>query len=77
MSPEGLAALARLGFSTDDSQGNFQRMIDIKNSADVSVVADLILSTFFEVYARVGSQMKWVSPLADIDPLTSSCIPIG
>lgn len=78
MSPEGLAALARLGFSTDDSEGNFQRMIDIKSPADLNAVADLILSAFYEVYgARVGSQMKWVSPLADIDSRTSSCTPIG
>jgi hypothetical protein len=78
MSPEGLVALARLGFSTDDSDGNYQRMIDIRSNADLVAVADLILSAFYEVYgARTGSQMKWVSPLAKIDALTSSCTPIG
>ncbi|MEZ5826910.1 MAG: hypothetical protein R3D30_07310 [Hyphomicrobiales bacterium] len=73
-----VAALARLGFSTDDSEGNFQKLITFDGEPDLAVIADLILSTLYEVYdARIGSNLEWVSPLADIDPRKSACVPIG
>ena len=76
--PERVAALARLGFSSDDSEGNFQKLIGFDGEPDLAAIADLILSTLYEVYgARVGSQLEWKSPLADIDPRKSACIPIG
>ena len=76
--PHRVATLARLGFDTDDSQGNFQKMIEFDGAPDLAAVADLILSTLYEVYdARVGSNLKWHSPLADFDPRESDCIPIG
>jgi len=76
--PYRVAALDRLGFSTDDSEGNFQKMIEFDGVPDLAAVADLILSTLYEVYdARVGSNLKWDSPLADFDPRESDCVPIG
>jgi hypothetical protein len=78
LSPERVATLAQFGFSTDDSHGNFQRMIEFEGEPDFAAIADLILSTLYEVYdARAGSQLEWKSPLADIDPRHSACIPIG
>jgi hypothetical protein len=36
--PGGLAALARLGFSTDGSEGNFQRIIEFSGEPDLESV---------------------------------------
>jgi hypothetical protein len=78
VTPQGLGALARLGFSTDDSRGNYQRLIGLSSTADFPLVADLILSALYQAYgARIGSDMEWKSPLAGVDPATSPCTPIG
>jgi hypothetical protein len=76
VSAAGKATLARLGFDTDDSTGNFQRMIEIKSDADLGLVADLVLSTLYLVCgARLGSHMNWTSPLAET--VGSAYTPIG
>jgi hypothetical protein len=52
--PAAVATLARLGFSTDDSKGNFQRKW--KNAAgrpDLDALADIMLST---LYAAFGAR---------------------
>jgi hypothetical protein len=78
VTPQGLSALALLGFSTDDSGGNHQRLIDLNSTADFPVVADLILAALYHGYgARIGSDMEWKSPLAGVDPVSSPCTPIG
>jgi len=78
VSAEGLAALARLGFSTDGNEGNFQRIVAFSGDPDLESVATLILSTLYEVYGvRLGSQLEWKSPLAHIDRYNSVCVPIG
>lgn len=76
--PESVAALARLGFATDDSQGNFQLMIDLNGEPDLDAIAEIVLTALYEAYgARLGDPLDWKSPLADFDPSQSSCAPIG
>src|SRR6266545_706778 len=79
VTPQGLAALARLGFSTEDWDGNHQLMMDIRGPDDFAAVADTILSALYDAYgARLGSHMHWTSPLAQQPNAASSrCTPIG
>ncbi len=52
------AALARLGFSTDDSAGNFSQDIDLPKRPDFDAIADLILKALYEGYdARLGTAL--------------------
>lgn len=56
--------LGRLGFSTDGSEGNYQRMIELGNPPDLLKVADLMLTTLYEVYgAQAGVALELKAPL--------------
>ena len=78
-SPEAIEVLGRLGFSTDDSQGNFQRQMDTRTDRDIEAVADLLLAAIYEAYgARPNSALEITAPLA---PMTAEelarCVPTG
>jgi hypothetical protein len=77
--PDRLAALARLGFSTVDSAGNYQLMLDLSAGVDIVAIADLILSAIYQGYgARVGTPMRWNAPLVPKDDDSEGrCTPIG
>ena len=76
--PEGVAALARLGFSTDDSKGNYQRLIPLDGSDDFAGVADVILTALYEAYgARMDSELEWQAPLAPGKGLFARCAPVS
>ena len=79
LAPEEVAALGRLGFSTDDSAGNFKREIEIGSPPNLGAVADLMLSALHDGYgARVKSRLKWSAPLAPrINAKFSRCTPRG
>lgn len=47
VSPQGLSALERLGFSTDDSEGNFQVFANTATTADFPAVAELMLTALY------------------------------
>jgi hypothetical protein len=47
--PAGVSALAALGFSTDISEGNFQKMLSIRDG-DFGEVADLMLLALYHGY---------------------------
>lgn len=51
VSEDGLAALQRLGFSTDGTQGNFQMVVSATTPADLSAVAELMLTALYEGYS--------------------------
>ena len=71
-----IAALGRLGFSTDNSPGNFQILFGVPEPPDLSRVADLILNALHDGYgARAGDELEFNAPLA---PRTSSqCVPVS
>lgn len=52
VSPQGLSALERLGFSTDDSEGNFQAFASTATTAELSAVADLMLTALYRGYGK-------------------------
>jgi hypothetical protein len=77
--PNGLTELGRLGFSTEDWDGNHQRMIDLGAKVDFVAIADLILSAIYHGYgARVGTPMEWKAPLVPKDDDSDQrCTPLG
>lgn len=50
--PQGLSALERLGFSADDSEGNFQVFANTATTADFPAVADLMLTALYRGYEK-------------------------
>lgn len=65
--------LGRLGFSTDVSEGNYQRMIELGNPPDLLEVADLMLTTLYEVYgAQVGVVLELEAPLVPDDAIVNA-----
>ena len=61
-----VAALDAAGFDTDTSDGNYQRMLPIRNvDADFSGAADLLLSLLHDIYdARSIGELQFKAPLA-------------
>jgi hypothetical protein len=47
---ESVAALARLGFSTDDSASNFRMWLDLPVPPDLNAIADLLLRALHDAY---------------------------
>jgi hypothetical protein len=74
--PEVPAALSRLGFSTDDSQGNYQMMFDVGVRPNFNKIADLILKSLHDGYgARAETRLRFNAPFAKRAP--SSCVPVS
>jgi T3SS (YopN, CesT) and YbjN peptide-binding chaperone 3 len=64
LAPEAVAALGRLGFSTDDAQGNYRRELELGRPPNLVAVADLMLSALYEGYgARLDTRLKLTAPM--------------
>ncbi len=78
---KSVAALAKLGFSTDDSLGNFQRVMETPDPSDFASVAEVLLTALYESYgARLDSKIEVQSALApDLGPVlkATDCPPIS
>jgi hypothetical protein len=71
-----VAALGRLGFSTDDSAGNFQAWVDVTDPPDYGAIADLTLTALHDGFgARAGVTLGFEAPLAPHASLT--CVPVS
>lgn len=71
-----VAALARLGFSTDDSAGNFQIWFDVPDPPDFNRIADFILKTLHDGYgASADSKLDFNAPLAP--QASGKCMPVS
>jgi hypothetical protein len=71
-----IAALGRLGFSTDDSAGNFQIWFDVAAPPDFNRIADFMLEALHDGYgARADMKLRFNAPLAPHG--TSKCIPVS
>ena len=69
-----IAALARLGFSTDDSNGNFRLDIDIADPPDFNAIADLMLKALHDAYgADADTKLRFQAPYAE--RATRKCVP--
>ena len=77
LTADGVAKLARHGFSTDATQGNYIRELAIRSPKDITAAADFLLTVFHEVYgARVDIPIKITAPLVNSDDLAfSHCKP--
>lgn len=74
--PEAIAALARLGFDTDDSQGNFSIDLPLAPRPDFNALADFMLRALHDGYgARGEMQLQFNAPFAPRTP--SSCVPVS
>ena len=73
---DAVAALGQLGFSTDDSQGNFRYEVGIGAPPDLNAIADLMLTALHDAYgARAGETLQFNAPFARGAP--SKCIPVS
>lgn len=71
-----IEALSRLGFSTDDSKGNFSLENPLGPRPDFNALADLILQALHDSYeARAETKLEFDAPFAK--RATSSCIPLS
>ncbi len=76
LAPEAVAALGRLGFSTDDSQGNFSIEFPVADPPDLNAIADLMLKALHDGYgARADTKLKFSAPFAR--RATTKCIPVS
>ena len=71
-----IAALGRLGFSTDDSTGNFNVDLDVADPPNFNTLADFMLKALHDGYgARAEMKLKFNAPFAP--RATSKCIPVS
>ena len=63
LSADDKGKLARLGFSLDDSKGNFPQMFDVRAVGAFGDVADVMLGALYDVYGgRLNTPIEAVSP---------------
>jgi hypothetical protein len=68
--------LKSLGFSDDDSQGNFRNYSDVESPPNFNRIADFLLAALHHGYdATVRSKLEFSAPFAP-DRVTT-CIPVG
>jgi hypothetical protein len=73
---DAVAALGRLGFSTDDSAGNFRIEFDVASEPDLNAIADFILRALHDGYgARADLTLRFNAPFAP--RATTKCIPVS
>jgi hypothetical protein len=73
---DAIAALGRLGFSADDSAGNFQIWFDVADPPDFNAIADFMLKALHDGYgARADMKLDFNAPFAP--HTTSKCIPVS
>jgi hypothetical protein len=71
-----IEALGRLGFSTDDSAGNFQAWLDVADPPDLNGIADFILKTLHVGFdARSIDTLEFNAPVAP--RATTKCVPVS
>ena len=74
LAEDAVAALGRLGFSTDGSQGNFRIDLDVAEKPDFNAISDFMLKALHDGYgARAQSKLKFNAPLAPLP--NSKCVP--
>ncbi len=80
IAPEELHALAKLGFSTDASHGNFRRYFRFREEPDYDAIADLMLTALYAGYdTRVATGVEGNGPYAMRRGLLrkNRCVPIS
>jgi hypothetical protein len=76
LSASSVAALAQLGFSTDDSHGNFSLYRDVTEPPDFGSIADLMLKALHDGYgARADTELDFHAPYAAKG--SPKCVPVS
>ena len=76
LSPTVIAALGRLGFSTDDSAGNFEISFGVGDPPDLNRIAELMLRAMHDGYGvRANVKLGFNAPYAPRP--TRKCIPVS
>jgi hypothetical protein len=76
LSKDAVAALGSLGFSTNDSAGNFQIWFDVPDPPDFNRIADFILKALHDGFgARANDDLEFNAPLAP--HASSKCVPVS
>jgi hypothetical protein len=74
--PETIVALARLGFDTNDSVGNFKIDREVGSPPDFNAMADFILRALHDGYgAHAEMKLRFNAPFAPGIP--SACVPVS
>ncbi len=81
VSPTRRQALARLGFSSDGSHGNFQHFFRIRSAAEYAGIADMLLTALYEGYdVRIRDAIDVEAPFALLrrgTPWRDRCTPVS
>jgi hypothetical protein len=73
--PDAIGALGRLGFSTDDSNGNFEIEFDVADPPNFNAIADLMLKALYDGFgARAGTELAFEAPYARH---ATKCVPVS
>jgi hypothetical protein len=76
--PEGRAALARLGFDVRKTSSNFVRRLPIRGDADIAAVGELMLSALYLGYrGQPDRSIRFVSPNASEATAARRCAPLS
>lgn len=76
LSAKSIAVLARLGFSTDGSKGNFTSEVTISDPPDYDAIADRLLTALHDAYGAGGDvALEFDAPFAPRASL--SCAPLS
>jgi hypothetical protein len=76
LSKDAVAALGRLGFSTDDTADNFRIGFDVADPPDFNRIAEFILKALHDGFgARANDTLEFNAPLAP--HATSKCDPVS
>ena len=74
--PRAVEALARLGFDTDDSAGNFSLYRDVDKPVNFHPLADLMLRALHDGYGACSDmKLQFSAPFASATP--ESCVPMS
>lgn len=80
LEPGARQVLARLGFSTDGSHGNFQQQLHFQSGADPDAIARLMLTALYGGYgARKGDAIEVVAPYVTRHGVLpkNNCVPVS
>jgi type III secretion system-like peptide-binding chaperone len=73
---DAVAALVQLGFSADDSAGNFQVWFDVAEPPDLNAIAEFMLKALHDGFAaRADDTLEFEAPLAK--HATKKCAPVS
>ena len=76
LSKDAVAALGRLGFSTDDTADSFRIGFDVADPPDFNGIADFILKALHDGFAaRANDALEFKAPLAP--HATAKCKPVS